>query len=301
MSKIEDISLTSAETLFIDNSLSYTVAEKYLGAIYNKNLSLEYQISYTIDQVVNKYFNILFNNSFNGTVYITKEDIIYLVHKIFNLSSTNYDSFYNSSLVIEGSMVKTTCDLEKCSISLAISADDNTSSKPGYAYKINEDTAVAGGFRWDQSMNRYSGRNNECPEEDFHIPDRRKRCLHLLLRILDKSFVPVVSNIFLGGSTYDHQGTGGSVRRGTALEADDNLFHPEKALRKGILQDGEQHGYGTGVQGGIQCAAKRKIRGGNLPRFPSGAGSVLWLPEKTEQSGNRPATNHHRWYEGGII
>lgn len=145
VSKIEDISLTSAETLFIDNSLSYTVAEKYLGAIYNKNLSLEYQISYTIDQVVNKYFNILFNNSFNGTVYITKEDIIYLVHKIFNLSSTNYDSFYNSSLVIEGSMVKTTCDLEKCSISLAISADDNTSSKPGYAYKINEDTAVAGG------------------------------------------------------------------------------------------------------------------------------------------------------------
>ena len=145
VSKIEDISLTSAETLFIDNSLSYTVAEKYLGAIYNKNLSLEYQISYTIDQVVNKYFNILFNNSFNGIVYITKEDIIYLVHKIFNLSSTNYDSFYNSSLVIEGSMVKTTCDLEKCSISLAISADDNTSSKPGYAYKINEDTAVAGG------------------------------------------------------------------------------------------------------------------------------------------------------------
>ena len=145
VSKIEDISLTSAETLFIDNSLSYTVAEKYLGAIYNKNLSLEYQISYTIDQVVNKYFNILFNNSFNGIVYITKEDIIYLVHKIFNLSSTNYDSFYNSSLVIEGSMVKTTCDLEKCSISLAISADDNTSSKLGYAYKINEDTAVAGG------------------------------------------------------------------------------------------------------------------------------------------------------------
>ena len=42
-------------------------------------------------------------------------------------------------------MVKTTCDLEKCSISLAISADDTTSSKPGYAYKINEDTAVAGG------------------------------------------------------------------------------------------------------------------------------------------------------------
>lgn len=143
ISKIENISITNYENFFLNNSLIYNVNKNYLGAIYSPNLSLEYQISYTIDQVVNKYYDVLFNGLISSTAYITKEDVLKLVNKIFNLKNTDYNNFYNSSLVAEGSISKTSCDLDKCSVSLIISSDDtHTSNSPGYAYKINENNLV---------------------------------------------------------------------------------------------------------------------------------------------------------------